>query len=188
MQDELSKFQKGTIDISSYYTALKTLWEEIESFHSIRDCSCAIPCTCRAIFNVKNYREQDYVLELLKGLNEQYSYAKSQIMMMDPLHSIHKAFSLLIQQERIHLVSTTTDSVTAQSSAMAMTVQSGFSSKPAPISTNPNTTCNGRPRPNTERNQGTNHFCTHCRRHNCTIDTCQAWISSRILESWEAIS
>lgn len=57
LQDELSKFQQGTLDISSYYTAWKILWEEIDTFRLFRDCSCAIPCTCRALSDVKDYRE-----------------------------------------------------------------------------------------------------------------------------------
>lgn len=44
--------------------------------------------------------EYDYVIRFLKGLNEKFANAKSQIMMLDSFPSINKAFSLVIQQER----------------------------------------------------------------------------------------
>lgn len=46
------------------------------------------------------FRDQDYTIRFLKGLNEEYSHVKSQIMMMEPFPPIAKAFSLVIQQER----------------------------------------------------------------------------------------
>ncbi|XP_019462903.1 PREDICTED: uncharacterized protein LOC109361821 [Lupinus angustifolius] len=48
----------------------------------------------------RSYREEDYVVIFLKGINEKYLGVRSQIMLMDPLPNINKAFSLLMQQER----------------------------------------------------------------------------------------
>lgn len=112
----------------------------------------------------------------MKGLNDQYSYAKSQIIITDPLPSIHKAFSLIIQQEHTHPISNTTNTI-IDSPAMAMAVQSGSGttgSKSDPVSNIPKTTNNGRARCNTWRNQGTNRYRTHYGLHNHTIDTCYA--------------
>ncbi|XP_072078097.1 uncharacterized protein [Arachis hypogaea] len=49
---------------------------------------------------VRNYREDAYVVQFLKGLNEVYSHVKSQVMLMKPMPKIDQAFSLLLQQER----------------------------------------------------------------------------------------
>ncbi|KAI5416685.1 hypothetical protein KIW84_041637 [Lathyrus oleraceus] len=76
------------------------MWDELENYCPIRSCSCVIPCSCGATASIRRYREQDYVIRFLKGLNEKITHSKSQIMMMNPLPEIDKAFSLVIQQER----------------------------------------------------------------------------------------
>jgi hypothetical protein len=123
LQEEMLRLHQDSLDILSYYTQLKSLWEEIEIYRPVRDCTCAIPCSCGAVADMKKYREQDCVLKFLKGLNEQYSHVRSQIMMMEPLPPLHKVFSLVLQQERNLPVLSTVDSQN-ELSAMAMQVQS----------------------------------------------------------------
>ncbi|XP_061362704.1 uncharacterized protein LOC133306403 [Gastrolobium bilobum] len=47
-----------------------------------------------------DHYERNRVIRFLKGLNDQFSHVRSQIMMMDPMPNLNKAFSLVIQQER----------------------------------------------------------------------------------------
>jgi len=49
---------------------------------------------------VKQRKVQDQVMQFLRGLNDQYSNVRSNILMMDPLPSINKVFSYATQQER----------------------------------------------------------------------------------------
>lgn len=100
IQADLYKFHQGTLHVSNYFTHLKVLWDELETYRPIPSCSCAIPCSCGASASVRRYRDQDYVIQLLKGLNDKFTHSKSQIMMMNPLPDIGKTFSLVIQQER----------------------------------------------------------------------------------------
>lgn len=99
LQEDLCKVTQGTRDISDYYTELKALWDELDSFRPLPSCSCVATCTCGAIQSMRKIRDQDYTIKFLKGLNEEYSHVYSQTMMMDPFPSISKAFSLVIQQE-----------------------------------------------------------------------------------------
>ena len=39
-------------------------------------------------------------MQFLNGLNDAYSQVKTQILMMEPIPSLDKAFSLVIQEER----------------------------------------------------------------------------------------
>ncbi|XP_072066679.1 uncharacterized protein [Arachis hypogaea] len=48
----------------------------------------------------REYRREDYTTRFLRGLSEQYSVPRSQLMLMDPLPDIDTAFSMLTQQER----------------------------------------------------------------------------------------
>jgi hypothetical protein len=43
IQDDLTRFQQGTLDISNYYTQLTAMWEEIDNFRPTKNCTCAIP-------------------------------------------------------------------------------------------------------------------------------------------------
>ncbi|XP_037493376.1 uncharacterized protein LOC119370086 [Jatropha curcas] len=56
-------------------------------------------CNCGAILTFKSYMQADYVVRFLKGLNENFSNVKTQIILIEPLPSINKVFSLVIQQE-----------------------------------------------------------------------------------------
>ncbi|KAF1883365.1 hypothetical protein Lal_00042255 [Lupinus albus] len=78
---------------------MKTLWDEIENFMPIPDCHCGMACTCGIVELVRGYRERTYVIRFLKGLSDQYSHVRSQIMLIEPLHTITKAFSMVTQQE-----------------------------------------------------------------------------------------
>lgn len=86
--------------MTDYFTQLKILWDELNNFRPIPSCSYNIPCSCGALDTIKIYMKDDYVIRFLKGLNDQFATVKSQIMLMEPLPSINKVFSLAVQQER----------------------------------------------------------------------------------------
>ncbi|XP_019450585.1 PREDICTED: uncharacterized protein LOC109352859 [Lupinus angustifolius] len=97
---ELHSIKQGDRDISKYFTGLKTVWEDLEVLRSIPSCTCAIKCKCRMVKIIKEQREYEYVICFLKGLNDEFTTTRSQILLLEPLPSINKAFSLLQQQER----------------------------------------------------------------------------------------
>ncbi|KAI5412042.1 hypothetical protein KIW84_056933 [Lathyrus oleraceus] len=88
------------MDVSNYFTIMKVLWDELENYRPIPHCRCSIQCSCNAITSLQVYRDQDYVIHFLKGLNEKFNATKSQIMLMTPLPAIDTIFSMIIQQER----------------------------------------------------------------------------------------
>ncbi|KAK4277055.1 hypothetical protein QN277_015110 [Acacia crassicarpa] len=90
LQDELFLIRQGDSTVSDYFTKLRIIWDELLNFRPIPACSCSS----------KEYFRQDYVIRFLKGLNDRFSTVRSQILLMDPLPSINKAFSLVVQQER----------------------------------------------------------------------------------------
>lgn len=49
---------------------------------------------------IKAYRETDYRILFLKGLNKKYASVRYQIMLLNPLPPINNVFFMLIQQER----------------------------------------------------------------------------------------
>lgn len=53
------------------------MWDELENYPLILAYLCPIPCSCGAITSFQQYREQDYVILFLKGLNENFTHSKS---------------------------------------------------------------------------------------------------------------
>ncbi|XP_062086085.1 uncharacterized protein LOC133792185 [Humulus lupulus] len=103
---------QGNHTVQAYFTHLKVLWDLVQEFRP------QPVCTCGAMKTIVAYQEQDQVLELLVGLNESYSAARSQILMQDPLPPINKVYVAIIQEERqrgLHSVSS--DSVDSSSSS-----------------------------------------------------------------------
>ncbi|XP_019416439.1 PREDICTED: uncharacterized protein LOC109327737 [Lupinus angustifolius] len=98
--DLRERFSKGDRDISNYFTDLKTQWEELKSLRPMPSCTCSIKCKCGQVNIFRAYRENEYVLCFLKGLNEEFNTTRTQIRLMEPLPTINKAFSLIIQYER----------------------------------------------------------------------------------------
>ncbi|GAU51749.1 hypothetical protein TSUD_415410 [Trifolium subterraneum] len=102
IQEEIYTLKQGDNSISAYYTKMKKLWQELDNFRPIPQSNCVY--NCAAIAKMKEYKDSDQVIRFLKGLNEQYYAVRSQIMLMDPLPTISKVYSLLVQQERQAIV------------------------------------------------------------------------------------
>ncbi|XP_073049302.1 uncharacterized protein [Primulina eburnea] len=90
----LTGLHQGSMDISSYYTRMRTLWDELKDFQPISVCHCG------SIKEWLDYHNQECVMQFLMGLNESYAQIRAQILMMEPLPVISKTFSLVVQEER----------------------------------------------------------------------------------------
>jgi hypothetical protein len=167
IQEDLYKFRQGTLEVSDYFTQLKVFWDELENYRPIPFCSCSITCSCGAIESVKTYREQDYVIRFLKGLNEKFAHSKSQIMMMNPLPDIDKAFSLVIQQER-EMNCSVSSFVSNNDSAEPAVALLANSQQGNNFGKNGQSYYKGK----VNAPKGSNRFCTHCGKTNHIVDNC----------------
>ncbi|GAU29493.1 hypothetical protein TSUD_360380 [Trifolium subterraneum] len=117
----------------------------------------------QAITKIRSYQESDQVIRFLKGLNEQYFPVRSQIMLMDPLPSISKVYSLLVQQERQNVVPMDESKLLAMSKTQyyhrgaSSNRGRGYSSRGG-----------GR----TSAGRGKGKVCTYCGMTNHVIDDC----------------
>lgn len=64
------------------------MWEKIGTYRLIRYYTGAISCTCGAVSDLRKFREHGKVLKFLKGLNEQFSNVRSQIMTIETLPTL----------------------------------------------------------------------------------------------------
>ncbi|KAL4294078.1 hypothetical protein AHAS_Ahas18G0192100 [Arachis hypogaea] len=92
--------KKGELTVTAYFTKLKSIWEQLNGFRLVPNCvMCSETCECR-MAEMREYRDENYTVRLLQGLNEQYSNVRSNIMLINPLPDVNTTFSLLTQQER----------------------------------------------------------------------------------------
>lgn len=100
LQEEIYAFKQDDKSVTDYFTELKILWDELLQFRPLPSYLCITACSCGAVTTARTYHEQDYVIHFLKGLNDSFYAVRSQILLVDLLPSINKAFSKVIQQER----------------------------------------------------------------------------------------
>ncbi|XP_061364793.1 uncharacterized protein LOC133308204 [Gastrolobium bilobum] len=163
--EDLFKLQQGDRSVSEYFTQLKILWDELENLRPLPSCRCDITCTCGVVTLPRTYRESDYVIRFLRGLNDQYAQVRSQIMLIDPLPNVNLVFSMVSQQERQLQGGNVHESSTATTNAFANSATQVFHRA--------DTYGRGRGRSNIF-GRGPKYggkLCTHCGRTNHTVET-----------------
>ncbi|GAU51620.1 hypothetical protein TSUD_132330 [Trifolium subterraneum] len=151
----------------------KKLWQELDNFRPIPQSNCVY--NCAAIAKMKEYKDSDQVIRFLKGLNEQYYAVRSQIVLMDPLPTISKVYSLLVQQERQAIVPVDESKLLAVNGYGNSTGRGdSYNSYAGRSQSNRGRGYRGGGRQSTGRgNHGKgNRYCTHCGQTNHVIDDC----------------
>ncbi|XP_074337701.1 uncharacterized protein LOC141714057 [Apium graveolens] len=91
IQKSLASLSQGTMNVSAYFTKLKGLWHELDTFRT--------PPTCNQMKVHNEQKEEDRMMQFLMGLSKTYNVVRSNILMMSPLPNIHQAYSLVFQDE-----------------------------------------------------------------------------------------
>ncbi|XP_019248441.1 PREDICTED: uncharacterized protein LOC109227698 [Nicotiana attenuata] len=95
IQKEINDLSQGNLDITTYYTKLKKLWEELATLSKRNQCNCI--CNCGAKENMYKAEQDRRLIQFLMGLNEVYTVVRGSILMMNPLPNLAQAFSALVQ-------------------------------------------------------------------------------------------
>ncbi|KAL6318359.1 hypothetical protein AAG906_039451 [Vitis piasezkii] len=93
----IATMSQGTMMMAAYFTKIKALWDELETYRS--------PLTCNQRQAHLEQREEDRLMQFLMGLNESYKAVRSNILMMSPLPNVRQAYSLIVQEEMQRQVS-----------------------------------------------------------------------------------
>ena len=90
---------QGDAIVTTFFTGLQAFWDQLLNLRPLPCCSCG-KCVCGVNDKITTFHHQDSLMQFLNGLNDSYSQVITQILMMEPIPSIDKAFSLVIQEER----------------------------------------------------------------------------------------
>ena len=94
IQRSIIELQQNQDSIFTYYTKIKTLWDELKISSPV------IQCTCGGMKQLTNNEEKMRLSQFLMGLNESYLAIRGQIMLMQSLPTVEKAYSLLCEEEK----------------------------------------------------------------------------------------
>ena len=99
IEQRLSKIEQDSMDLSSYYTELVTLWEEHSNFVELPVCTCG-KCECDAASLCEKLQHRSRVTKFLMGLKESYEQTRRHILMIKPIPTIEEAFNIVTQDEQ----------------------------------------------------------------------------------------
>ena len=85
--------------MTTFFIDLQVAWDHLLNLKPLPSWSFG-KCTCGVNDKIAHLYHQDSIMQFLNGLNDCYSQVKTQILMMESVPSIDKAFSLVIQEER----------------------------------------------------------------------------------------
>ncbi|KAK9743216.1 hypothetical protein RND81_03G225200 [Saponaria officinalis] len=95
---KLADFTQGNDSISTYFTKIKVIWDEIDSMGLNPNCSCT--CSCGASEKRVKFQKDQRIVQLLMGLNDSYSVIRGTILLQNPLPPLSTVYNNLVQEER----------------------------------------------------------------------------------------
>ncbi|XP_068647970.1 uncharacterized protein [Aristolochia californica] len=178
IKQELMNLRQDKDPFSTYFTKLKTIWEELRNYHP--HCSCG-KCSCGGVTNLNDHHHMEYIMSFLMGLNDSFSHVRGQLLLMDLMPPLNCVFSLVVQEEQQRRTTHASGS-NAPTDTMAFAVKS----EKTEVSKSGNNNDRGYNAPrhppyHTSRTQNSSahrnqnkdkYYCTHCKIADHTISRC----------------
>ncbi|XP_021624990.1 uncharacterized protein LOC110624181 [Manihot esculenta] len=90
---KISLMSQENAPVAVYFTKLKRLWDELGCMETLPTCTCG---ASRAIAKITN---RNRLMQFLMGLNEPFGSIRNQVLGMDPLPTVNKAYSMVVKFE-----------------------------------------------------------------------------------------
>lgn len=114
IENAIHDCEQGATSVTSFFTKLKSLWDE-------KDALCAFPsCNCEAAAEVKAFMETQKTMKFFMGLNESYAQTRSNVISIDPLPTLNKAYAMVLRHEKQAEVSNGKSIAPPESSAFSV--------------------------------------------------------------------
>ncbi|XP_074303586.1 uncharacterized protein LOC141638035 [Silene latifolia] len=120
LRKELVETSQANTPLVEYYNKLKRTWETLDALDPVPLCNCGAidACTCQLLKRMLDRESNTKLIQFLMGLNSSFEATKTNVLNMEPLPPLHKAYSLLQKVERHKQIATTVD-VLAEATAYA---------------------------------------------------------------------
>lgn len=93
----MSKISQGSLTIASYFNKLQKCWDELSNINGLPTCDCGKmrECTCDVLEKLLLRDSNSKLIQFLMKLNDEYESVRSQILAMDPLPTVNKAYYIV---------------------------------------------------------------------------------------------
>jgi len=99
LKQAISNTRQEGMTVSAYYTKLRGLWDEMQSFFPAPVCKCN-GCTCGIGKSLRELKEKEQLYEFLMGLDGEFSIIRTQILATKPIPSLGNAYHLVAEDEQ----------------------------------------------------------------------------------------
>ncbi|XP_020555103.1 uncharacterized protein LOC110013287 [Sesamum indicum] len=96
------------LSLTAYLTKITKLWNELNCLAPPPKCKCG-GCSCGINEEIDALASLTQLMQLLMGLHEVFNNERSQILMLDPLPNVEKAFSMIFSVEQQRAIHTSID-------------------------------------------------------------------------------
>ncbi|GJW32106.1 hypothetical protein Tco_0052138 [Tanacetum coccineum] len=96
--NDIVALKQQNCNIEVYYHKLKGLWDEHDALESPYLCHCV--CNCENGKNNGDKEQKKRLIQFLMGLDECYSNLRGQILLLQPLPTVAKAYGMIRQEEK----------------------------------------------------------------------------------------
>lgn len=122
LHKQIATMTQGTNSTVAYFSKLRLLWDEFDAL-------VPSPCDCPRSRDYVKFMKRQKLLQIFMGLNESYEQARSQILMMIPLPTVNKTYSMLIERESRRSMTNTLGTLDNVEMNALMTIKGGRCSK-----------------------------------------------------------
>jgi len=107
LKAKLADCKQHVMTMVNYYGKLKTLWDELEMYEPVLTYK---GCKCNISKKLQLRGEDGHVHQFLMGLDDTlYETARSNLLATDPLPSLNRVYSIMVQEERVRSVACVVD-------------------------------------------------------------------------------
>ncbi|XP_019095141.1 PREDICTED: uncharacterized protein LOC109130224 [Camelina sativa] len=100
LEQVVMTLRQGQLDLSSYFTKKKTLWEQLANTKS----RTVKRCDCDQVKELLEEAETSRIIQFLMGLNDDFNNIRSQILNMKPRPRLNEIYNILDQDESQRVV------------------------------------------------------------------------------------
>ncbi|KAK9706543.1 hypothetical protein RND81_07G133900 [Saponaria officinalis] len=118
LKKKLRNISQDNSSVAAYFKKLKRHWDDIEELEFVPECECDVMdgCTCQILKKMLDIASKEKVMTFLMGLHDTYDALRINILSMEPMPTINKAYSMVQQiesQKQISNVLSSTQDVSA---------------------------------------------------------------------------
>ncbi|XP_023771232.1 uncharacterized protein LOC111919910 [Lactuca sativa] len=99
LKQTLNALWQGGASVSTYYTKLRTAWDELQTVLPNPRCTCE-GCHCGIGKQLNEVKEKERSYEFLMGLDDDFSVVRTQILAMKPTPSLRTIYHLVAESEQ----------------------------------------------------------------------------------------